>query len=160
TPHVRKGREARQNRGSSPRVTGKDWINLIRRALPHHARNTARLVMRRSHAIFQIAPRIWTEITGSHVGPGAALGFGVAGGLTGFARRIGRHLKIAIIAASAINRKLPHAMARLDDSGAANAGRGGAVLHPRRHLALEPAHRRTIGRRVVEAPGVAPAVAV
>src|SRR5713101_2612294 len=137
-----------------------DLICARRLPLPHHARNAARLVVRRHHVIFQEAPHFRTEIAGSHIGPGAALGFGVAGRLAGFARRIGRYLEIAIIAASAINGKLPHAVARLDEAGAADAGCGGAILHPRRHLALEPARRRPIGGRVVEAPGPATAVAV
>src|SRR5258708_29953753 len=117
-------------------------------------------MVRRHHVVFQVAPRFRAKIAGSDIGPGAALGVGVAGRLAGLARCIGRYFEIAIVAADAINRELPHAVARLDDAGAMNAGCGGAVLHPRRHLALEPAHRRPIGARIVEAPGPATSVAV
>src|SRR5258708_15355438 len=117
-------------------------------------------MVRRHYVVFQVAPRFRAEIAGPYIGPGAALGFGVAGRLAGFARRVGRYLEIAIVATGAINGELPHPVARLDDAGAMNAGCGGAVLHPRRHLALEPAHRRTIGGRIIEAPGPATGVAV
>src|SRR5258708_31334435 len=109
-------------------------------------------MVRRHYVIFQVAPRFRAEIAGPYIGPGAALGVGVAGRLAGVARRIGRDLEIAIVAAGAINGELPHPVARLDDAGAMNAGHGGAVLHPRRHLALEPAHRRTIGGWLSVAP--------
>src|SRR6266850_1510319 len=99
-------------------------------------------MVRRHHVIFQVAPRFRAEIAGPYIGPGAALGFGVAGRLAGLARRTGRYLEIAIVAAGTINGELPHGVARLDDAGAMNAGCGGAVLHPRRHLALEPAQPR------------------
>src|SRR5260370_16548222 len=117
-------------------------------------------MVRRHHVIFQVAQRFRAEIAGPYIGPGAASGFGVAGRLAGLARRIGRYFEIAIVAAAAINGELTHPVARLDDAGAMNAGCGGAVLHPRRHLALEPAHRRPIGARIVEAPGPATSVAV
>src|SRR5258708_18111094 len=117
-------------------------------------------MVRRHYVVFQVAPRFRAEIAGPYIGPGAALGFGGAGRLAGFARRVGRYLEIAIVATGAINGELPHPVARLDDAGAMNAGCGGAVLHPRRHLALEPAHRRPIGARIVEAPGPATSVAV
>src|SRR5258708_18433043 len=117
-------------------------------------------MVRRHYVVFQVAPRFRAEIAGPDIGPGAALGVGVAGRLAGLARRTGRYLEIAIVAAGTINGELPHGVARLDDAGAMNAGCGGAVLHPRRHLALEPAHRRTIGVRIIEAPGPATAVAV
>src|SRR5258708_20165140 len=116
-------------------------------------------MVRRHYVVFQVAPRFRAEIAGPDIGPGAALGVGVAGRLAGLARRIGRYLEIAIVAAGAINGELPHPVARLDDAGAMNAGCGGAVLHPRRHLALEPAHRRPIGARIVEAPGPPTSVA-
>src|SRR5258708_22644545 len=117
-------------------------------------------MVRRHHVILKGAPRFSDKIAGPDIGPGATLGVGIAGRLAGLARRIGRDLKIAIVAAGAINGELPHPVARLDDAGAMNAGCGGAVLHPRRHLALEPAHRRPIGARIVEAPGPATSVAV
>src|SRR5258708_18213235 len=117
-------------------------------------------MVRRHYVVFQVAPRFRAEIAGQDIGPGAALGFGVAGRLAGLARCTGRDLEIAIVAAGAINGELPHPVARLDDAGAMDAGCGGAVLQPRRHLALEPAHRRTIGGRIVEAPGPATGVAV
>src|SRR5215470_4899637 len=129
-------------------------------SLTHDPRDAARLVARRHHAVLQVAPRVGTEITGPHIGPGAAMGFGLAGRLAGFARRTGLNLEIAIIAARAIDGKLPQTVARFDHTGSVDAGCGGAVLHPRRHLVLEPAHGRTIGGRVVETPGPATAVAV
>src|SRR5258708_12683592 len=115
-------------------------------------------MVRRHHVILQVAPRFRAKVDGTDIGAGATLGVGIAGRLAGLARRIGRDLKIAIVAAGAINGELPHPVARLDDAGAMNAGCGGAVLHPRRHLALEPAHRRPIAARIVEAP--APATSV
>src|SRR5262252_4053676 len=123
--------------------------------LPHHARYATRLVVWRPHVVLQEAPRFRTEVAGSHIGPGAALGFGIAGHLAGFTYGIRRHIEIAVIAAGTINGKFPHAMTRLDHTGAADTGCGGAVFHPGRHLALEPAHPRAIGGRVIEAPGPA-----
>jgi hypothetical protein len=110
--------------------------------------------------VLQKASRFRTEVARPRIGPGAALGFPIADRLAGFACRIGRHLEIAIITAGTVDGKFPHAVARLDDAGAAHAGCGAAVFHSGRHLAFEPAHRRTIGGRVVEAPGSAAAFAV
>src|SRR5215470_3543773 len=87
--------------------------------LPHHARYTARFMVRRPHMVFQEAPRLRTEITGPHIGPGAALGFGIAGHLAGFTYGIRCHIEIAIIAPSTVDGKFPHAVARFDDAGAA-----------------------------------------
>ena len=110
--------------------------------------------------VLQKASRFRTEVARPRIGPGAALGFPIAGGLAGFACRIWRHFEIAIITAGTVDGKFPHTVARLDDTGAADAGCGAAVLHPGRHLAFEPAYRRTIAGRIVEAPGPAAAFAV
>src|SRR5262249_42731382 len=122
--------------------------------------NAARPVVRRHQAVFEVALRLRTDIARAHVGPGAALGLGVADALACLARRAGCDLKTAVVAAGPVYGKLPEAVVRLDDARAADAGGGGAVLHPRRHLALQPALRRMVTRRIAETPRPAVAVAV
>src|SRR5215471_10230570 len=130
------------------------------RPLPHHTRYAAWLMVRRPDMVFEEAPRFRTEIAGPYVGPCAALSFAIAGRLAGFACRLRRHLEIAIVTADTVDGKLPRAMARLDDAGAADPGRGASIFHPGRHLALEPARSRTIGSRVAETPRPAAAFPV
>src|SRR5262249_53455702 len=93
-------------------------------------------------------------------GPGAALGFGVADALAGLAGGARGHREVAVVAAGPINGKFAEAVARLDDARAADAGSAGGVLHPGRHLGLQPALRRLVAGRIAEAPGPAMAVAV
>src|SRR5262249_52568000 len=128
--------------------------------LSHNAGNAARPVVRRHQAVFQVALRLRTDIARAHVGPGAALGFGVADALAGLARRAHRNLKTPVVAAGPIDGKLPEAVMRLDAARAADAGGSGAVLHPGWHLALQPALRRMVAGWIAEAPGPAVAVAV
>src|SRR5580698_1643126 len=109
--------------------------------------------MRRHHVTFHEAARLGADITRPDIAPGAALGLTVARRLAGFAGRVGRHLDVAIVPAGAVDGEFPHAVARLDDAGAAHSGSAGAVFDPGGHLALEPAHRRAVGARIVEAPG-------
>src|SRR5450631_2755222 len=129
--------------------------------LSHHARDAARLVPWRGDPVLQIAARERSNVAGPHIGPGAAFVLGLAGRLASGAGRIGRDLEIAIVAADAIDGIFDRTAPRLDRAGAAHARHAAFVLQARRHLVLQPAGGKRIGRaRIGEAPGVAVRVAL
>src|SRR5271169_2915790 len=88
---------------------------------PDHAGDAARLVARRHDVALEEATRLWPDIAGPRIGPGAALRLGIAGCLAGLAIGIGGHFEVAIVAAGAIDRKFARTVARLDHAGAADA---------------------------------------
>src|ERR1700761_9311390 len=125
-------------------------------ALPHHARDEPGLAARRLDFLFQEAMRLAAGIAGAGKGPGAAFVVGGAGGLAGLVALAVLELKTVIVAAGPGDRVLDAGIARLDDAGAADAGDAAIVRHPRRHRALQPAHRaRGDVGRIAEGPGAA-----
>src|SRR5262249_37412866 len=127
----------------------------------HHTRRKTRLVARRLDVLFQEAMRFLADIAGTRVGPGAAFVVGGAGRPAGLVALLALDLEALVVAADPIDRTLDAPPDTHDHAGAAHAGDAAIVLHPRRHRVLEPAQRadRGIGR-IVEAPGVALAVAL
>src|SRR5882724_6611459 len=104
--------------------------------------------------------RILAGIARPGIGPGAAFVVGGAGGGAGFITVAAFKIEILVVAAEAVDRGFDRIVLRFDHAGAADAGDAATILDPRRHAALEPAHRTT-GRigRIVEAPGPATLVA-
>src|SRR6516165_169652 len=106
----------------------------------HHARNTARLAVRRFDRVLEKATRGGRAVAGPQVGPGPAMRIGLASGGAGLAARIGRRLERAIVAADAVDGIFKIAQRRLDDAGAAHAGDTAVRLGAGYDVMLEPAH--------------------
>src|SRR5689334_2857419 len=105
--------------------------------------------------------RLLSDIAGPREGPGAAFVVGGAGRLADFVILAALDVEAFVVAARAIDRGLLGKAARLHHAGAAHARDAAIVLHARRHIALQPAHRAGHGiGRIIEAPGVAAAVAL
>src|SRR5580704_2223005 len=129
--------------------------------LPHHAPDESGLAPRRLNFLFQEAVRFLADIARPRIGPGSAFVVFGAGCLADFVALSPFESETAIVAAGAVDRGFDRAVARLHHAGAAYARDAAIVLHPRRHTALQPAHRAAgdIGR-VVEAPCPAAPVAL
>src|ERR1700722_14955881 len=128
--------------------------------LPHHARDEPGLAPRRLDFLFQEAVRLLADIARPRIGPGPAFIVLGAGCLAGFVALAAFEDEIAVVTAEPVDRGFDRTVARLDYAGAANARDAASILDPRRHIALQPAHRAAgdIGR-VVEAPRPAAPVA-
>src|SRR6185295_17351383 len=127
-----------------------------------HARGKPGFPPRRLDVLFQEAVRFLAGIAGPRIGPGAAFVVGGAGGLAGVVAAVAAfEIKALVVAAEAVDRGFDRLVAPLDHAGAAHAGDAAIALHPRRHVALEPAHR-AVGEvgRITEGPGAAAAVAL
>src|SRR3984957_9716958 len=129
--------------------------------LPHHARDKPGLVPRRFYFLLQEAVRFLADITRPRIGPGPAFVVVGTGGLADLVALAAFQGETAVIAAGPVDRGFDRAVARLHHAGAAHTRDAAIVLHPRRHAALQPAHRAAgdIGR-VVEAPCPAAPVAL
>src|SRR5439155_207600 len=112
--------------------------------LAHHAGGKSRAAARRFDLFLQEAMRFLADIAGPGIGPGAALVVGGAGSLAGLVA-LALHVKILVVAAGPVDRVLLGDTARLDHARAAHARDATGVLHPRRHIALQPAHRSDRG---------------
>src|SRR4051812_42109829 len=121
--------------------------------LPHHARGKPGLAPRRLDVFLQEAMAVLAGIAGAGIGPGPAFIVGGAGGLAGGVAIVALWVENFLVAAKTVDRGFDGAVARLDHAGTAHAGDAAIILHPRRHIALEPAHRAAgdVGR-VAEGP--------
>src|SRR6202051_1698784 len=130
-------------------------------SLPHHARGKPGLVPRRLYFLLQEAVRFLSDIPRPRIGPGPAFVVVGTGGLADLVALTAFQGEAAVIAAGPVDRGFDRAVARLHHAGAAHARDAAIVLHPRRHAALQPAHRAAgdIGR-VVETPCPAAPVAL
>src|SRR4029079_11444764 len=128
-------------------------------ALPHHARREPRLAARWLDVLLQEALRLLAGIARPRIGPGAAFVVGGAGGLAGVVAVAALEIETLVVAAETVDRGFGCLVASFDHAGAAHAGDTAIALHPRRHVALEPAHR-AVGEvgRIAEGPGPAAAV--
>src|SRR5262249_34047709 len=90
-------------------------------------------------------------------GPGAAPVVRLTGGPASSAiSRLGRHVKILVVATGAINGKFDRAFAWLRHAGAADARNAAFILRARWHAVLQPAGRdRTLGLWVDKCPRMA-----
>src|SRR5437899_2390314 len=159
--------EAKSGKTASVAILSADVASLIRatilcKPLPHDARRKPRLAPRRLDVLLQEAVRFLAGIAGPGIGPGAAFVVGGAGGLAGVVAAVAAlEIKTLVVAAEAVDRGFDCLVAPFDHAGAAHAGDTAIALHPRRHVALEPAHRAfdQVGR-IAEGPGTAAAVAL
>src|SRR5438128_2323008 len=159
------GHTAKSGKNASVAILSADVASLIRatilcKPLPHDAGRKPRLAPRRLDVLLQEAVRFLAGIAGPGIGPCAAFVVGGAGGLAGVVAAVAAlEIKTLVVAAEAVNRGFDCLVAPFDHAGAAHAGDTAIALHPRRHVALEPAHRAfdQVGR-IAEGPGPAAAV--
>src|SRR6185312_10985230 len=119
------------------------------------------LSSRRLDVLLQEAVRLLAGVARPRVGPGAAFVVCGAGGLAGVVAIAALEIKAVVVTAETIDRGLDGIVAPFEHAGAAHAGNAAIALHPRRHVALEPAHG-TVGQigRIAEGPGSAAPVAL
>src|SRR5262245_12117106 len=108
--------------------------------LPDNPGNAARLADGPRDAVLEITNRRRTDITRSHVRPGAAAFIGLASRCAAFATRVSRQVEVPEVAAGSIDPELRPFLFRLDDTGAAHAGDTTRRLHARRDPGFEPTH--------------------
>src|SRR5205085_11277857 len=94
---------------------------MLREMLPDHTGNAARLADRAGDAILEVADRGCPDIAGTHIGPGSACLFSLAGGLAGLPIRIGRYVDMPQVTAVTVKAEFEYSGSRLDDAGTADA---------------------------------------
>ena len=133
----------------------------ITACLSHHAGNAAGPPPRRLDRVFQITMRGCHAVARPPIGPGPAAVLPLAGVGACLALGIRRRLKRAKVTTGAVDGILARADPWLDDAGAPYPRDTASRLDRRYDILLQPAHRRSAGRRRIgEAPGPAAVVAL
>src|SRR5207342_2221826 len=135
------------------RRQGRESRLAIPRMLPDHARGKSWLPPRWLYVLLQKTVCVLSDISRPRKRPGPALVVGAASRLADFVAVAPFQIKIAVVAAKAVNRGLDRTVARFDHTGPTHAGDTTIIGDACRHAVLQPADRAACGiARIVEAP--------